>query len=153
MSFEIEKKLEGLGVTLPSPRPVFSNRLGSKRVGDKIYVSGHPSALLGEVGRDVTVDEAYKAAQQVAIACLSTIGSLVDSFDDILGFDKLTGFVRSSPNFVDQASVINGASDIIVDLFGEAGMHARSAIGVAQLPKGAAVEIEMIVSIKYENCL
>ncbi len=72
----------------------------------------------------------------------------MSSFDDVAGFNKITGFVRSAPDFTDQSLVVSGASDLIVELFGDSGMHARSAIGVAQLPQGASVEIEMIVNVK-----
>ena len=148
MSYQIEQRLEYLGLVLPPPRPRLNNRLGSKLVDNKVYVSGHPSRLLGTAGEDVSAEEAYEAAREVAIACVSTIREAIDSFDDIIGFDKLTGFVRSARHFVDQALVIKGASDLIIELFAESGMHARSAIRVTQLPLGAAVEIEMIVSVK-----
>lgn len=135
MSYRIEQKFQTLGLVLPPPRPRFNNRLGAKRVASRIYVSGHPSSLRGVVGSDVSVEEAYDAARGLALVCIGTIGSLVDSFDDVLGFNKLTGSVRSAPDFTDQALVVNGASDLIVELFGENGMHARSAIGVAQLAR------------------
>lgn len=148
MTSTIDRKIEELGLELPPPRPRFNNRLGAKKSGEYIFVSGHPSDLKGAVGSDVSVEEANQAARLLALGCISTVRSLVDDFDDILGFEKITGFVRSAPDFTDQAQVINGCSDLIVELFGERGMHARSAIGVAQLPKGSAVEIEMIVRVR-----
>lgn len=144
----VQQKLKELNLALPAPRPRFDNRLGAKKSGEYIFVSGHPSELKGAVGSDVTVDEAYRASRELALGCISTVRSLVDSLDDIVGFEKITGFVRSAPDFTDQSRVIHGCSDLIVELFGERGMHARSAIGVAQLPNGSAVEIEMTVRVK-----
>lgn len=144
----IEQKLQELGLELPPPRPRFDNRLGAKKSGEYIFVSGHPSDLKGAVGSDVSVEQANHAARQLALGCIGTVRSLVDGFDDILGFEKITGFVRSAPDFTNQSQVIHGCSDLIVELFGERGMHARSAIGVAQLPGGSSVEIEMTVRVK-----
>lgn len=115
-------------------------------------VSGHPSLsegheLQGKVGRDVTAEQAQEASRWIAIDLLSTVRNALGDLDRVHHIVKLFGLVNSVENFTGQSQVINGASDFLLEAFGERGKHARSAIGVAQLPKNASVEIEMILEI------
>jgi enamine deaminase RidA (YjgF/YER057c/UK114 family) len=144
---ELERKLRALGQNLPAPKPPVANYLGCKRVGSTLYVSGRVSRTLGEVGTDLTVDEARGAAREALLEILAIVKEDLGDLDLIAGVDKLVGFVRSAPTFIDQPLVIDGASDLLVALFGESGRHARTATGVSQLPFGAAVQLEMVLRL------
>lgn len=141
----IEKRLEELGIELPHPKAPVANYLGSKRSGDLLFVSARVSELRGEVGTDVTRDEAHDAARDTLLTILSIIRADIGSLDLIVSVEKLLGFVRSAPTFTEQPYVIDGASDLLVELLGEAGRHARTATGVAQLPFGASIQLEMVL--------
>ena len=112
-----------------------------------MFVSARVSQLRGEVGTDVTRTEAQAAARSTVLDLLAIIQDELGSLDQIVGVVKLLGFVRSAAGFTEQPLVIDGASDLLVDLLGEDGRHARTATGVAQLPFGAAVQIEMILRL------
>jgi len=151
----VEEKLASLGLSLPSvpPRAV-ANYVGAVRVGNLLFVSGHGPQLpdgtnpyIGKVGRDLDVDKAYAAARQVCLNCLASVKAAVGDLDKVRRVVKLLGMVNSAPDFGQQPQVINGASDLLVQLFGENGRHARSAVGMAALPMGIAVEIEMILEV------
>jgi enamine deaminase RidA (YjgF/YER057c/UK114 family) len=117
---------------------------------DIAYVSGNGVFdVIGRVGGDVSVEQAYEAARQTGLAMLRSLHDELGSLDRVDRWLKVVGFVRSAPGFTDQPAVINGFSDLIVDIFGEArGLCARSAIGVAELPAGIAVEVEATVAIR-----
>lgn len=149
-----EEKLKGLGITIPDvPKPVAAYVPGVK-VGQFVYTSGQlplvNGTLLhtGKVGREVSAQEAYEAAKLCAINCLSVVRSLVGSLDNIKRVVKVTGFVSSAEGFQQQPQVVNGASELLGKVFGDAGVHARSAVGVAELPMGAPVEVEMIIEVQ-----
>ena len=140
----IQKRLRELGIVLPDAvRPV-ANYLGCKRSGDLLFVSGRVSELRGCVGRDCDVDAAYKAARDTALVMLASVQDEIGDLDLIAGIEMVQGFVRSAEDFTEQPRVIDGASDILIEIFGESGRHARTATGVAQLPFGAAVQLTMI---------
>jgi len=139
-----------LGELLPDPKKPVANYLGCKRSGNTLYVSGRVSTLRGEVGTDLTVAEAHGAAKSALLDILSIIKSEIGDLDMIVGVEKLVGFVRSAPSFTEQPKVIDGASDLLIALFGEDGRHARTATGVAQLPFGAVVQLEMILRMAEE---
>jgi enamine deaminase RidA (YjgF/YER057c/UK114 family) len=143
----IEEKLASLGENLPDPKNSVANYLGCKRSGDILYVSGRVSPTLGEVGSELTVPEAQIAAKEALLDILSIIKKEIGDLDKIIGVEKMIGFVRSAPSFIEQPKVIDGASDLLVALFGEDGRHARTATGVAQLPFGAAVQLEMVLKL------
>ena len=147
---KVEDKLSDLGEFLPDPKKPVANYLGCKRSGNTLYVSGRVSTLRGEVGTDLTVTEAHGAAKSALLDILSIIKSEIGDLDMIVGVEKLVGFVRSAPSFTEQPKVIDGASDLLIALFGEDGRHARTATGVAQLPFGAAVQLEMILRMAEE---
>lgn len=144
----IEQKLTALGITLPSATAPAANFVQSVQTGNLLFVSGHISTTLrGKLGRDVTREQGYEAAQQVAIALLGTIREALGDLDRVGHFVKLLGMVNSTEDFTDQPYVINGASDLLIEVFGNQGKHARAAVGMAQLPLNAAVEIELILEV------
>lgn len=143
----MEARLTELGLTLPAPRPPVANYLGTKRSGDLLFVSGKVSALRGEVGSEVDVARAKLAARDAMLDLLAIIKQDIGDLDRIVSVERLHGFVRSAPTFIAQPEVIDGASDLLVELLGQAGRHARSATGVNQLPFGAAVQLDLILRL------
>jgi enamine deaminase RidA (YjgF/YER057c/UK114 family) len=148
-----EEKLNKLGFTLPpAPKPLAAY-IPAKIVGNLVFTSGQvPIAdgdviYAGKVGKDLTVDDARKAAELCLINCLSAVKSIVGNLDNIKQVVKLTVFVNSSDGFTDQPKIANGASELLEKIFGENGKHVRSAVGVNELPLNSAVEIEMIVLV------
>ncbi|HBS58282.1 MAG: RidA family protein [Bacillota bacterium] len=151
MSFET--KLQELGIVLPAaPKPVAAY-VPAVRSGDFVYTSGQIAmqdgklAHKGKLGQDLTVEEGYQAARVCTLNALSAIRAVVGSLDKIEQIVKVVGFVNSAAGFTDQPKVINGASDLLREIFGVAGEHARSAVGVSELPLDTAVEVEMIVKV------
>ena len=151
---DIEKKLIELNITLPdTPKPI-ANYVPSKKSGNLIFLSGQgprtPDGdfLSGKVGVDITVDEAYDAARMVGIQLLSALKSEITDLNNVKQIIKLLGMVNAIDSFKDHPNVINGCSDFLVEVFGEKGKHARSAVGVASLPNQIPVEIEMIVEVE-----
>lgn len=149
----IENKLNELGIPLEKPKPAVANYLGSKRIGDLLFVSGRKSELIGEVGTDVSEKQAKVAARETVVLILAIIKEDIKNLDLVEGVVKLQGFIRSSINFTRQPEVLDGASELLIDLFGENGHHARTATGVTQLPYGATIQLDMIlkIKVKYEN--
>lgn len=152
-----EQKLEALGLSLPPiPQPL-ANYVPLVRTGNLLFVSGHGpgvveggklSFIQGKLGKDLDVDQGYDAARQVMLNILQSLKQELGDLDKVQRVVKLLGFVNCTPDFPDQPKVINGASDLLVELFGERGRHARSAVGMQQLPFGIAVEIEMVVEVE-----
>lgn len=152
-----ERKLEALGLSLPPiPQPV-ANYVPLVRTGNLLFVSGHGpgvvtdgklSFIQGKLGKDLDVKQGYDAARQVMLNILQSVKQELGDLDKVKRVVKLLGFVNCTPDFPDQPKVINGASDLLVELFGERGRHARSAVGMQQLPFGIAVEIEMVVEVE-----
>lgn len=146
----IETRLAELGVTLPDAPAPKANYVPFVRVGDLVHVSGQVSngpqgLIVGKLGADMDVAAGAAAARSCAIALLAQCRSACDGdLDRLVRVVKLTGFVNSTAEFVDQPQVINGASDFLVEALGDAGRHARSAVSAASLPLGVAVEIEAI---------
>lgn len=145
-------KLAELGHKLPEVVPPVASYLPAVQSGQHVYVSGQlPMAegkllATGKVGAGVSADQAKDLAQRCALNALAAINSLV-GLENVVKVVKLTGFVASAPGFTGQPGVINGASDLLGTVFGEAGRHARSAVGVAELPLDAPVEVEVIVEV------
>ncbi|OFT61701.1 RidA family protein [Corynebacterium sp. HMSC05E07] len=148
----VQERLEELGVELPSVAAPLASYVPATRVGSQVWTSGQLPVVGGElpatgkVGAEVSVERAQELARTAALNALAAIDSLV-GLDKVSRVVKVVGFVASDPSFTEQAAVINGASDFLGDVFGEAGVHARSAVGVAVLPKDSPVEIEVIVEI------
>lgn len=152
MSFE--KKLKEMGIEIPeAPKPVAAY-VPAVKIDKYVYTAGQIPFEKGELnykgklGKELTVEEGYKAAKICAINCLSAVKGVIGSLDNIEKIVKVTGFVNSAPGFNQQPKVVNGASEFLGEVFGEAGAHARSAVGVNELPLDAPVEVEMIVKIK-----
>ncbi|HMK05790.1 MAG TPA: RidA family protein [Ferruginibacter sp.] len=144
----VEKRLEELGLSLPAPKPPVGNYLGCKRSGEFLFASGRVSDCTGEVGSEITLEKAREAARDTVLMILAIIKEDIKDLDLIAGVFKLTGFVRSAPGFIEQPKVIDGASDLLIRLFKENGRHARTATGIAQLPFGASVQLDIIFQLK-----
>jgi enamine deaminase RidA (YjgF/YER057c/UK114 family) len=150
----IEEKLKAMGITLPeTPKPMAAY-IPAIQTGDLIFTSGQIPILKGELkykgklGAEISKQDGYEAARQCAINALSAIRSLIGNLDKIEQVIKVVGFVASANGFTEQPAVVNGASELLLAVFGEKGKHARSAIGVAELPLGVPVEVEMVVQVK-----
>jgi enamine deaminase RidA (YjgF/YER057c/UK114 family) len=151
MSFDA--KLKALNLELPmAPKPV-ANYVPVVRAGDLLFLSGVlPSRdgqliLTGKLGQGITVEQGMEAAKVAALNALAIVRSEVGSLDKVKRIVKMVGHIASAPGFTDQPQVLNGASDLLVQIFGEAGRHARVAVGAAELPRQAPVEIELIVQV------
>lgn len=151
---KIEKKLKKMGIEIPDvPKPVASY-IPAVQTGNLIFTSGQSCkrdgvlVYKGKLGKDLTVEEGYKAAKVSIINCLAILKGHLGDLDRIKKIVKLLGFVASAPGFDQQPYVINGASELLEEAFGEKGKHARSAIGTNELPFGTPVEIEMIVEVE-----
>jgi len=150
----VDERLAELGIELPNPVTPVANYSLTRRTGNLLFVSGHVArrdgaVVIGRLGDDLSRDEGYALARAAAIDVLAATRAALGSLDRVRGVVKLTGFVSSAESFTDQSAVVNGASDLVVDVFGaERGTHARAAVGVAQLPLGAAVELEAVLEIE-----
>lgn len=150
----IEEKIKQLGYVLPdAPKPLAAY-VPSLKINDLVFTAGQVPMVKGEIkytgklGRDLNEDEGKKAAIVCALNCLSVVKAAAGSLENIEQIVKLTVFVNGTDEFTKQPFVANGASELMVELFGDKGKHARSAVGVNGLPMNAAVEIEMIVKVK-----
>lgn len=151
MSFDA--KLKALNIELPmAPKPV-ANYVPVVRAGDLLFLSGVlPSRdgqliLTGKLGQGITIEQGMEAAKVAALNALAIVRSEVGSLDKVKRIVKMVGHIASAPGFTDQPQVLNGASDLLVQIFGETGRHARVAVGAAELPRQAPVEIELIVQV------
>jgi enamine deaminase RidA (YjgF/YER057c/UK114 family) len=150
---QVEAKLAEMGLELPAPPAPVANYVRAVQTGNLVFVAGHgPTkdgklAYGGKLGADVDVATGYEAARLVMLNCLSSLKELLGDLDRVTRVVKLLGMVNCTPEFGDQPEVINGASDLLTELYGERGRHARSAVGMSALPRGIAVEIEMIVEV------
>lgn len=150
-----EKRLKSLGIELPGRPAALANYVGAVRDGSLLFLSGHipvnsngDLAVTGKLGRELTVEQGYEQARIVGLNALSTMRDLLGSLDNVRKIVRVMGLVSSAEGFREQPKVVNGFSDLFVDVFGEEiGRHARSAVGVAELPKGAPVEVELIASV------
>ena len=150
-----EGRIKELGITLPDPPKPGGNYVPGVRVGNLLFLSGHgpsrvdgkPSAR-GKVGRDLSAEDGYKVAREVGVNLLGTARSVLGSLDKVKRIVKVLGMVNSAEGFGEQPKVINGFSDLMVEIFGDQGRHARSAVGMAELPSGIPVEIEMILEVE-----
>jgi len=147
-------RLKELGIKLPVAAEPVAEYVPAKRVGNLVYVSGQgpvrdgKALYVGRVGKEVSPDEAYKAAEICALNCLAAIKSVVGSLEEVEEIVQVRGFVNSADDFHDQPKVINGASELLVKAFGERGRHVRAALGTSNLPDNISVEVEMIVRVK-----
>ena len=150
----IEDRLTHLGIELPPAFAPIANFDVTARTGSLLFVSGHgptsgPEVVFsGRVPSEVSMEEAYRAARLTALNCLRSLQDELGTLDRVKRFVKLLGMVWSDPDFTGQSQVINGASDLLVEVFGEAGRHARSAVGMAALPMGIPVEVELVCEVE-----
>jgi len=153
-SYDPEARLVELGITLPEPPSPVANYVNGVRTGNLIFLAGKGpkradgTEVIGKLGAGVTIAEGYEGARLTAINQLAVLKDMLGDLDRVVRVVKVLGMVNSDPSFVEQPAVINGFSDLIVEVFGERGRHARAAVGMASLPRGQAVEIEMIVEVR-----
>lgn len=156
MLMSFETRVKELGIEIPEPPKPVAAYIPGVVADNYIYTSRQIPLVKGELsykgklGAELSLEEGYEAARICAVNCLGVIKSLAGSLDKIERIVKVTGFVSSAPGFIDQPKVINGASELLAAIFGEEGRHARSAVGVAELPLGAAVEVEMVVKVSQD---
>jgi enamine deaminase RidA (YjgF/YER057c/UK114 family) len=151
---QVEDRLRELGITLPDARKPMANYVPAVRSGNLVYTAGQVSAsdgreYRGKVGADLGVEDGRLAARQCAVNCLAALRTVLDSLDRVKRIVRVGGFVNSAPGFDQQPAVVNGASDLLVDVFGDAGRHARTAVGVSELPASFAVEVELVAEVEY----
>ena len=151
---EIEKRLQELGYQLPNPPVPAANYIGSVRVGNILFVGGNIGRIngslkyRGKVGAEVSLEQAYDAARNCTLNHLAIIKAALGDLDQVERIVKVLGYVNVAPGFDQMPKVVNGESDLLVELWGERGRHSRAAVGVASLSQDAPVETEMIVQIK-----
>jgi len=148
-----EARLKERNITLPAVLPPVANYVDSVQTGKLLFLAGNTAGpqwkFKGKVGKDITLEEGYETARQVGLIMLAKVRAAIGSLDHVKRVVKVLGMVNSAEGFGDQPRVINGFSDLMVEVFGEAiGKHARSAVGMAGLPGNAAVEVEMIVEVE-----
>lgn len=151
---QAETKLKEMGLELPPVARPVANYVPAVRTGNLIFLSGQgprrqdETMITGKVGGDLNVEEGYEAARRVALGLLASLKAEIGDLDKVRRIVKLLGMVNCTSDFGDQPKVINGASDLFVEVFGDRGRHARSAVGMNALPMNIAVEIEMIVEVE-----
>ena len=147
---EIENKLKVMGLELPAAGTPPAGRAGAVRVGNILFVGGHTAGPehRGKLGAEITVEQGYEGAKGAALACLADVKAVIGDLDKVKRVAKLLCMVNCTPDFGQQPLVANGATDLLSELYGDAGAHARSAVGMAALPNQACIEIEMILEIE-----
>jgi enamine deaminase RidA (YjgF/YER057c/UK114 family) len=150
----VEQRLKDLGLELPAVSAPVANYVNAVRTGNLLFLSGKipvtadGQMMKGKVGADVTTEEAAKHARLVGLHLIAVLKAELGSLDKVRRVVKLLGMVNATPEYGDQPKVINGCSDLFVEVFGEKGRHARSAVGVGSLPNGVTVEVEAIVEVE-----
>jgi enamine deaminase RidA (YjgF/YER057c/UK114 family) len=150
----IEAKLTELGITLPEVSPPIANYVNAVTTGKLVFLAGKGpkkadgTYITGKVGRDLSIEEGYAAARIAGITQLAALKAEIGNLDRVNRIVKVLGMVNATEDFANQPEVINGFSDLMVEVFGEKGKHARAAVGMGSLPRNIAVEIEMIVELK-----
>lgn len=151
---EIEKRLEELGIALPNAPAPLANYVTVRRSGNLLFMSGAgpfengKPIITGKLGRELDTEQGYKAARLAGLNLIAQLKNTLGDLDRIRQLVKMLAFVASTPDFTAQPAVINGASDLFVEVFGDAGKHARSAVAIPVLPMDVAVEIELIVEVE-----
>ena len=152
MATDAEKRLRELGITLPTLPTSGGNYVAAKTIGPLVYLSGVISVgvegvITGTVGADRTVEEGYAAARACALTQMAVLQRHLGSLNAVKGVVRVNGYVNAVPGFAESPQVINGASDLFVEVFGDQGRHVRAAIGVSALPRNALVELQMTVEV------
>jgi enamine deaminase RidA (YjgF/YER057c/UK114 family) len=152
--YDVEERVESLGITLTDPSAPVANYVNSVRTGNLVFMAGKgPSKpeggyITGKLGVDLTIEEGYEAGKLVAVAQLSALKAEIGDLNNVVRIVKVLGMVNSAPDFGDQPEVVNGFSDTMVAVFGDRGKHARAAVGMGSLPRSIAIEVEMIVEVQ-----
>lgn len=153
-TYDPDARIRELGIALYKPDAPVANYVRAVRTGNLLFLAGHGECggtrMTGKVGRDVAIDSAYASARRVGICMLSTLKAEVGELRRVKRVVKVLGMVNATPDFTDHPKVINGFSDLMVQVFGERGKHARSAVGMGSLPFGMTVEVEMIVELESD---
>ena len=149
----IDDRLAELGISLPAARPPMANYVPARRIGSLVYTAGQISGtaereIKGKLGAELSVEQGREAARISALNCLAALLTVVDSLDRVRQVVRVGVFVNSAAGFNQQPMVANGASDLFVEVFGDAGRHARTAVGVNELPAGFAVEVELVAEVE-----
>ena len=150
----IETRLENLGILIPNLSTPVANYLPAKQTGNLVFTAGQLPMINGDLisegilGQDVEIDQAKKAARICTLNALAAIKGVIGDLDRIKQIVRVVGYVASVPTFTQQPAVVNGASELLLEIFGENGKHARSAVGMAVLPLNASVEIELTVEVE-----
>ncbi|HUK60820.1 MAG TPA: RidA family protein [Stellaceae bacterium] len=147
---KIEKRLEELKITLPTLGAPMGNYVPARRAGNLLFLSGRgpTPTVAGKVGEAFTLEQAYQHARTVGLGLIAAMKQELGDLDRVKGIMKVLGMVNAVPSFTDHPKVINGCSDLLVEVFGEAGRHARSAVGMGSLPNQIPVEIELIALVE-----
>jgi enamine deaminase RidA (YjgF/YER057c/UK114 family) len=146
---KIEKRVEELKITLPALSAPMGTYVPARRAGNLLFLSGRgPGAVTGKVGDTITLEQAYQHARTVGISLIAVMKQELGDLDKVKGIMKVLGMVNAVPSFGDHPKVINGCSDLLVEVFGDAGKHARSAVGMGSLPVQIPVEIELIALVE-----
>lgn len=152
--YNVEDRIAELGIELTPPSPPVANYVNAVRTGNLVFMAGKGptradgTRVTGKVGVDLTIEQGYEAAQLVAAAQLSALKSEIGDLNKVVRIVKVLGMVNCGEDFENQPEVINGFSDVMVEVFGQRGKHARAAVGMGSLPRSIAVEIEMIVEVQ-----
>ena len=152
--YDVEERIKELGIELPIPGAPVANYVNSVRTGNLVFMAGKGpknedgSNVTGKVGVDLTIEEGYEAARKTAIQQLAALKAEIGDLNKVVRIVKVLGMVNAESGFTDQPEVINGFSDLMVEVFGTRGKHARAAVGMASLPRNIACEIEMIVEVR-----
>jgi len=149
----VDDHLRELGITLPPPRAPMANYVPARRVGNLVYTAGQVSGtaereIKGKLGAELSVEQGREAARTCALNCLAALLTVIDSLDRVRQLVRVGAFINSAAGFDQQPLVANGASDLFVEVFGDAGRHARTAVGVNELPAGFAVEVELVAEVE-----
>ena len=153
--YDVEQKLKELNITLDEPSKPVANYVNAVKTGNLIFLAGKGPAkadgtyVTGKVGSDLSIAEGYEAARLTAIQQLSALKAEIGDLNKVTRIVKVLGMVNADPEFTDHPAIINGFSDLMVEVFGDRGKHARAAVGMGSLPSNIACEIEMIVEIDY----
>lgn len=149
-----EERAKSMGITIPKVATPVGAYLLAVQSGTLIFTAGQGPvkdgvpAYKGKIGRDLTVEDGYEAAKLAALNCLAAAKSVLGTLDRVERVVKVNGYVNSAPGFTDQPKVMNGASDVLAQIFGENGRHARTSVGVNELPMNIAVEVELVLACK-----
>src|ERR1700737_1311789 len=148
----IDDRLRELGYVVPAPRAPLANYVPARRVGSVVYTAGGGAGaadgdVKGKLGAELSIEEGREAARVCALNCLAALLTVIDSLDSVKSLVRVGGFVNSAAGFNQQPAGANGASDLFFEIFGDAGRHARSAVGVNELPAGFSVEVELVAEV------